>query len=282
MLAVELLQILGKHLNLPKITSAGPPISMTLAKSINLPAPPYTVAKNGDVTLVGLSNGKIIQINNKTNTQSVLVNIGVTYVSGVHVKNSEVYVLSELHQIVNVYDLTGHLLRSWKHDRSNGSYNKLTIVNDKVIIPSRKIPSLTVYSLHGKLIRQIKVPGMTLDRKALALCEDDSVVLLDWVASCVYRVNIDSGKVMWTSKHVQRPQGVVCYKDRYVLVTNQNPDTRIWILDINTGKNTFWQVLLNILQLTIATIREDRCSYEKLKRVIVTVAENCLSVWYGF
>ena len=76
---------------------------------------------------------------------------------------------------------------------------------------------------------------MSNNWKALAVCWDDSVILSDYGENSVSKVNIDSGEITWTSNHVQKPQGVVCYKNRYVLVTNQNSDTRIWILDINTG-----------------------------------------------
>ena len=69
----------------------------------------------------------------------------------------------------------------------------------------------------------------------MAICGVDSVVVSDYGSNSVFRVNIDSGEVMWTSKHVQEPEGVVCYKNRYVLVTNCNTDTRIWILDADTG-----------------------------------------------
>jgi outer membrane protein assembly factor BamB len=109
------------------------------------------------------------------------------------------------------------------------------VVNEKVVVPDGASQSLTVYTLQGRLMKQVKVPGMTRNWKALAVCGDDSVILSDRGANSVLRVNIDSGEVMWTSKHVNRPQGVVCYKDRYVLVTNRNSETKIWILDMETG-----------------------------------------------
>jgi outer membrane protein assembly factor BamB len=116
--------------------------------------------------------------------------------------------------------------------------SKLRVVNEKVVVPAGA--SLTVYTLQGQLIKQIKVPGMTTSWKALAVCGDDSVIVSDCGTSSVHRVNIDSGEVMWTSKHVNYPQGVVCYKDRYVLIANRNTETKIWILDVDTGNFTIW------------------------------------------
>ena len=94
-----------------------------------------------------------------------------------------------------------------------------------------------VYNLRGRPSKQINGPGLSIDRHAMAICGDDSVVVSDCGSNSVFRVNIDSGDGLWTSNLVSKPEGVVCYKNRYVLVTNCNTDTRIWIglLDAETG-----------------------------------------------
>ena len=239
MIAVKLSQLSIKQLNLPKMTSPSPPTSMTLVKSFNFPSSLLSVAKHGDVTFSGLSNGKIMQLNNKTDAQSVFADMGNDIqASGIHLDNSEMYVLSEQIGQVNVYDLNlRHRVRSWRHQSSGCYYNQLRVLNDKVILPNRKFTTLTMYSRQGKLLKEITVPGMTDHYKSLAVCGDNSVILSDCGADSVSRINIDSGEVMWTSKHVHGPEGIVCYKDSYVLVTNSNKDTRIWILDINTGES---------------------------------------------
>ena len=238
---MHILQLSAKQLNLPTLASSAVPTSMSLVKTFNLPAQPCSVAKHGDVIFTGLYNGKILQCSGKTPVQSVFVDIG-SLVSGLHVYNNEIYVLLEQASKVNVYHLTTRqLLRSWKHDSSGRDINKLRVLNNKVIIPNRRLPSLTVYSLQGELIKQITIPSMSTDYKALAVCGDDSVILSDYGANSVSRINIDSDEVIWTSKHVQGPAGVVCYRNSYVMVTNRNTDTRIWILDIHTGE--FWSVL---------------------------------------
>ena len=132
-----------------------------------------------------------------------------------------------------MYDFDKRLRRSWAHTSYSIGYCKLRVLNGKVVVPGQR--SISVYTLEGQLTKQVTIPGMSNYYKALAVCGDDSVILSDCDASSVYRVNIDSGEVIWTSKHVQQPAGVVCYKNRYVLVTNNWPDARIWILDINTG-----------------------------------------------
>ena len=112
---------------------------------------------------------------------------------------------------------------------------------DKVVVPDGAKKSLTVYSLDGKLIKNIPCPNIsTGGHKAMAVCGDNSVVVSDRERESVFKVDIDSGEVKWTSKHVTAPQGVVCYKDRYVLVSSCNTDTKIWILDVDTGNFTIW------------------------------------------
>ena len=167
--------------------------------------------------------------------------VGNSYVTSIQAYNEELYVWFALKDLVSVYDMTGTLRRSWKHCCQSKDYNKLRVVSDKVVVSSAQDQALTVYDLQGQPVKQIKCPNIsnTGGYKAMAVCGDDSVIVSNYNTSSVFRVNIDSGEVMWTSKHVQYPQGVVCYKNRYVLVTNCNPDTRIWILDADTGKWLF-------------------------------------------
>ena len=239
MIAVKLSQLSVKLLDLPKMSSPSPPTSMTLVKSFKLTSGPLSVAKHGDMIFFGLSDGRIMQLNNRTDAHSIFAGMGKGIrISGIHIDNSEIYILSEENGQVNVYDLNlRRHVRSWKHHSSRGYYNQLRVLNDKVIIPSRTFPALTMYSLQGKLLKEITVPGMTNDYKALAVYGDDSVILSDCGSDRVSRINIERGEVMWASKHVQGPEGIVCYKDGFVLVTNSDKDTRIWILDINTGES---------------------------------------------
>ena len=242
-LAVHISLLSEKQLNLPTLASSAVPTSMKLVKTFNFNSEPYSVTTHGDVIFAGLSNGKILQCSDKATGQSVFVDTG-SLVSGLYVYNDELYVLLEQASKVNVYHLTTRqLLRSWKHDSSGRDINKLRVLNNKVIIPNRRLPSLTVYSLQGELIKQITIPFMSTGLKALAVCGDNSVILSDFGANNVSRINIDSGEVVWTSNHVQNPKGVVCYRNSYVMVTSRNTDTRIWILDIYTGN--LWSVFSN-------------------------------------
>ena len=164
-------------------------------------------------------------------------------VTSVQACNDELYVWLGRKDLINVYDMSGTLKRAWKHCCPSKSYNKLAVVSGKVVVQSAQDETLTVYDLHGQLLKQIKCPGMSNSRsdchKGMAVCGDNSVIVTDWKTETVFRVNIDSGEVMWTSKHLGHPLGVVCYNDRYALVTNKKKNTSIWILDADTGMRPF-------------------------------------------
>ena len=64
---------------------------------------------------------------------------------------------------------------------------------------------------------------------------DNSLVLSIKDTDTVFRIDINSGEMLWTSIGINAPEGVVCYNRRYILVANTNADTRIWILDSEAG-----------------------------------------------
>ena len=229
----------------PPTDNIRPPTSMSLIKSLKLPSWPLSLHSYGSKVFVGLAtdeddagqNAKILLTNTSLSNKQTFVNVN-SNVTSVQAYNDELYVWFAHEDLINVYDLTGKLLRSWKHSCLSKYYNKLRVVSEKVVVSSAQDEALTVYNLQGQLLKQIKCPGICgncCDYKAMAVCGNDSVIVSDANTSTISRVNIDSGEVMWTSKHVKVPQGVVCYKNRYVLVTNCNTNTWIWILDADTG-----------------------------------------------
>ena len=216
---------------------ARPPKQIELLKKIHLHCTVDCVDLQDDnVTYIGKTNCEVAKV-----TEFVNNNLNIKtdrWISGVQAYGNRIYVL--IHDYdknhVVVYDMNGEKIISWNHFSHSTNLNKLVVVAGRVVVPSGKTQTLTVYTTEGRLVKEIDCHDMISDeQKGLAVCGDDSVIVSDCYTNCVFRVNIDSGKVMWTSKHVQYPQGVVCYKNRYVLVTNCNTDTRIWILDADTG-----------------------------------------------
>ena len=234
-------EITQTEISLSATYNITPPTSMSLIQSVEVPGSGCLISvhaydnyiylgKYGSCDLLrydlGLSGGEVLLKGN-------------SYVTSIQAYINELYVWFAQNDLINVYDMTGKLKRSWKHSCLSKEFNKLRVVSGKVVVSSAQDQALTVYDLQGQLVKQIKCPGISTRTSnlwiAMAVCGDDSVIVSCYDTSSVFRVNIDSGEVMWTSYLVSTPEGVVCYKNRYVLVTNCNTDTRTWILDADTG-----------------------------------------------
>jgi len=137
---------------------------------------------------------------------------------------------------VSVHDLTGKLITSWTLSDipDTWCFNKLAVVNDQVVILDGEKRRLVVYSLTGEVQKHINCPLLSTSKVSLCAVDDLSVVVSNYESSKVFKVNISSGEVEWTTEHVTRPLGVAFCKGR-VYVANFSTDTRVWILDGNTG-----------------------------------------------
>ena len=234
-LAVEITKHSQDIISLPTPVRFLPPTSMGLIKTFKMVANANAVYVHNGQIYAGLHNSKLMRVEaayGGTPNPSVFMSIGSGSVCSIQVYGNEFYLFGSADKVY-VYDFDKRLRRSWGHTSYSSGYCKLRVLNGKVVVPGQG--SMSVYTLEGHLAKQIMIPGMSTHYKSLAVCGDDSVILSDYQANSVSRINIDSGEVTWTSKCVKEPAGVVCYNNRYVLVTTNNTDARIWILDINTG-----------------------------------------------
>jgi len=135
---------------------------------------------------------------------------------------------------VTVHDLSGKLLTSWTHFEIEHHYSKLAVVSDQVVIPDRENKKLTVYSLTGEVIKHIQCHLLSPNWVSMCAVDNLSVVVSEYETSKVFKMNIPSGEVKWTSQDVPNPEGVTYHGGR-VFVTNCSNTTRVWILDVNTG-----------------------------------------------
>ena len=140
---------------------------------------------------------------------------------------------------IQIHKLTGNLIRSFVTEASSqiGYFRrdfKLGNLPENIIVIAGS-GQLVLYSPTGELLSRTPCELRTGEYIGMAIVGDDSVVLSVRDSNIVFRIDIVSGEVMWTSKHAEVSKGVVCYKNRYVLVTNCNPDTWISILDADTG-----------------------------------------------
>ena len=190
-------------------------------------------------TYVGREEG-VDRISDDGQVQKGFINVGDQYCESITVHDDRLYILVTLDfdecYSIQIHDLSGKLIGSWATSiEYKTQFNKQCIVDNKLIIPDPSNEQLVVFSLTGDIIKHIPCDLCTGSQVAMTVGGDNSVILSVKGGNIVFRINIDSGEMMWVSNHVKRPQGVVCYKNRYVLVTNYGSETRIWILDINTG-----------------------------------------------
>jgi len=124
---------------------------------------------------------------------------------------------------------------SWSHHDSSDRVNKLAIVDDQVVAPDRHSKRLTIYSLTGEVIKHVPCPLLSNSVTAICAVDRHCLVVSDYGSSQVFKLDLTTEKVIWTCKDVSQPQGVTCYRSKYILVTNQSSKTTIWILDVETG-----------------------------------------------
>ena len=220
--------------------SVRPPTKLTLIKEVYVSGRCTTVSIYQGHTYVGLNSGEISRIRPDGKVESFAkLN---SHIYGMAINEVLLYTTSGYNpQVVSVHNLnTGKLFHSWNHS-DNGlfsSSNLAVIGGDKLVVADRSNKRLTVYTLAGQIIRQIPCQKLTqFGNVSICAADSDSVIVHVLVSSSnsIYRISINSGQILWELSHIERPQGVTCYNNQYVLVASQGNQMKIQILDINTG-----------------------------------------------
>lgn len=236
------------HPSAPRVLSADKlmydsiPTSLTLVHSVAIKTCSDVVCDYKDYTYVGLTSGGVSRIDPRYRVLETFVTNdskkeGCLGVASLTVYKDKLYVLVSYHDIheVKVYKLDGSYLRGWCHI-DIPAYTSIIILSGQVIIPDRQIHRLAVYSLEGELKRYIPVPQLSLDWVSLCSAGNNNVIVSDYGSSQVFRIDILSGQVMWTSRTVPKPLGVVCYQKKYAYISSEQGG-EIWILCIKTGQS---------------------------------------------
>ena len=214
-----------------------PPKSIKLLRTVRVGAGPISVCHHDGVTYVG--NDKEFTIDRITADGEVQKNFIKLdgYVSSLMISNDELFVAVCVNwkYKIEVFNLEGQLVRSWKHDDCRNYLNKLGICGDRIVFANRTNKTLAVYNSDGQLIKSVPLPQLERFRVALTSAGDHSVFVSHCESNSVFKVNISTGETLWTSKHVQQPQSIVCYRDGYVLIAKCDSSTTIYILDAETG-----------------------------------------------
>ena len=136
--------------------------------------------------------------------------------------------------IVSIYNLSGQLINSWNLPDTCDHTNKLALLSDQIIYPDRSNKRLTIYSLDGNIIKHIPL-ALSNEETTVCTLGTDSVIVTDFVSSKVFRVNISTSEVLWTSESVTSPRGVTSYGEDYVFVWCYKSQ-HISILNAITGR----------------------------------------------
>jgi len=185
---------------------------------------------------VGSSAGLDVVVKHKLLSEK-LIGLFKTNIYGIAAHKDRLYILTSENSTstVTVGTLAGTQVLHWTH---KGRCKKLVVVGDQIVVADTQNCTLSVYSLTGEAITQLRVPiyrdhpfGTTI---SICTIDNSSVVVSDYKTAKVFKVNISSGEIEWTSEHVSNPQGVAYHRGR-VLVADRGAKMRISVLDVETG-----------------------------------------------
>jgi len=223
------------------VTTLALPKSLKLVQSVDVSDECNAVCKYGGSTYVGLDNDEEVnRIDESFSVSKSFVSVE-NFVNGIAAYTNQLYALvcddddDNTRYKVNVCDVTGKQVTSWSHHDSGYGVNKLVIVDDQVVVPDRHSKRLTIYSLTGEVIKHVPCPLLSNGNTAICAADRHCVVVSDSGSSQVFKLDLTTEKVIWTCKNVSKPQGVTCYRSKYIFVTNCSSKTTIWILDVETG-----------------------------------------------
>ena len=212
------------------------PKDINLLKSVEVSRWCYSVCSYKGKVYAGCDGGiDMIDENNKITKSFIKVDNNV---NSVKVYNDKLYLLvytgGKPSFKVSIYNLSGGFIKSWVHKGEDygRSYSRHAVVSNQVIIPDRTNKRLTIYSLDGDIIKYIPLAISDSDTSICSL-GTDSVIVTDWKSSKVFRVNISTSELLWTSTAVTKPESVTCYGEDYLIVGSSK---KLSLLDAGTGE----------------------------------------------
>ena len=224
------------------------PKSLSLTKSVSLPAGPISLCQYREKTYLGLDNREIVAISKNYQVQTIFTGFGVA--ESIFIQNDTFYILMMAHSSHFMYicDMNGQLLVKWTHSDSVVPYytNSLTIISDQLIVADRSHKEVTVYSLKGETLRRIPCPLLGNQMVSFSPLDDSSIVVADYENSLVFRIDIENGEVAWKHKEIPCPPAITRHK-QYLAVAGCITNT-MKLLDITSGKFLFYIQSVSIFE----------------------------------
>lgn len=221
-----------------RIISQRPPASLKEIESFNTSGYCTNVQHFAGVTYLGSDNGSVSILGAPTVRvrETALIELR-KHVAGLDVCDSGVVVSTDGYpNRVGHYTNDGKLITAWAHTDTKGCWSSnVAIVNDRVVLVDKTGHSIRIYTMDGKVVKTIPCLAVTGRWVSICRADNESVIISVYKTSRVLKVNILSGETVWACNSIDKAQGVVCFRDKYVLVARECEGTVISILDINTG-----------------------------------------------
>lgn len=228
------------HLSTPP--NRGPaalPKSMRRLRSVDTKQIPISLCHHDGITYVGIDEVSTIdKITANGEVHKCFISVwGI--VSSLQVFKGEIYVAVCIpcngNFKIMVFNLEGQLDRCWEHEDNSNFFNKLAICGEHLVMPNRRNRTLTVYNRDGSMVKSVPIPHINDLQVAVASAGSNSIIVTHFDSDSVFKMNIDSGEVLWTCKQIYCPRSVACLDDRYVYVAGDEDPSTVFILDAHTG-----------------------------------------------
>ena len=228
----------------------GPPTSLTLIKAMQLRGRPRAVCLHQGLTYVGLvGTFGADRIDEQGNVTQGFINLPVTAISIRALRNILFVLVNGKDPSLNIYNLEGLLLFQIRHaDRhlEKVSGNKLAIVggyeHSPIIACDLSNQRFTTYMpTRGQhVVKQIDCKKLQENNNiSMCIINERTVVLSNSQRSSIACVKLETGDVVWETNRVTHPQGVVCYRGHFVMVACRDEETKIHLIDAQTGEQIF-------------------------------------------
>ncbi|XP_067931008.1 uncharacterized protein [Watersipora subatra] len=206
------------------IPSASCPLnSCTLVKSHDTGSFCHAVCHYQNKTYVGTQKSTIDVIDSSYKQTTIVRLDGWHWAYGIEVHDDRLYALVTNFDkpcTINVYDLTGKLIKQWYRDDRLDSV-RLTVVLDKVVVADFEKWKLTVYSLDGN-VEKIIACSMLSRNTSICKVGSESVVVTSKKKSLVKRISISTGLTEWECQQVAYPEALsLCGEDLVCVFGNK-------------------------------------------------------------
>ena len=225
-----------ESLNIPTrlaIPPVAPPSSMKLLRTVKPNHAPISICHHNGITYVGTNGYTVYQMTDDFQQQFISL-WDTQYTHSIKTFGSELYVAvcsSNLtkHQI-KVFCTAGKFQRMWNVDGRDGTPNNFVWCGDKIIAPG--YGKLVVYSHTGQVITSTRIPELTNPWANISSGVDTDIYS---EYNKALKVEIYTGKVLWTSTYVSRPGAIVCHNQNVYISAEDDYATRVFILSSETG-----------------------------------------------